>query len=162
MPNQIKNISVKSLFNLPEDRFELYHDILKYLKPMPRLGKRSAKDIETLTFGEVVSIRQGLNDPDADVVIEMFCLVFGIKKTNVLNSNVIDFYHAFNWIKDQIIEINDREQNKLSSAPDGKLKEAGIEELNVFGELNTLIALGEKFGKSPEEIKSGRIALFFH
>ena len=161
MRNDLRNISTKRLFSLQAKRFEQYHNTLKHLKAKPILKSKQATPIENLSFGEVISIKQILNNPNIDGLLQVFKMVFKLNKGEVLNIPVLDFYHAFNWVQEQVISINEREQKKLTSTPDGKLKEAGIEDLYIFGELNTLIALGEKFGKSPQEVQNWTYSFVF-
>jgi hypothetical protein len=161
MRNDLRNISTKKLFALQTERFEQYHNTLKHLKAKPILKGKEAKPIESLTFGEVISIRHNLQNPTIDGIFEVFNLVFGLNRKELLKANVIQFYHAFNWVQEQILSITKREQKKLTSSPDEKLKSAGIEDLNIFGELNTLIALGEKFGKAPQEVEKWTYSFVF-
>ena len=74
---------------------------------------------------------------------------------------MVKFYHSLNWIKEEIQNVYEREVQSLSSPPDSKLKDAGIDDLNIFGEMNTLIALGEKFGKAPQEIENWNYEIVF-
>lgn len=161
MRNDLTNISIKQLFALHSERFEQYHNTLKHLMPKPVLKGKQAKPIESLTFGEVITIKQSLNAPNIDGLLQVFSLVFRLRKADILKVDVLQFYHAFNWVQEQVITINKKEQKTLTSTPDGKLKEAGIEDLNIFGELNTLIALGEKFGKAPQEVEKWAYSIVF-
>jgi hypothetical protein len=161
MLNGLVNIKTKRLFSLETTKFEQYHNTLKLLKAKSILKGKQAKSIESLTFGEVVELKRNLSTPTIENVLRAFSLVFELSDQDVLKTDVVDFYHAFNFIKEEITIIADREQKKLSSVPDEKLKSAGIEELNIFGELNTLILIGEKFGKSPQEVENWSYSLVF-
>lgn len=161
MRNDLRNILIKDLFSLQADMFEKYHNTLKFLKPLPIFKNKELTPIEALTFGEVISIRQNLRNQNIDGIYDIFKIVFGFKSNDFFKLKVVQFYQAFNWVQEQILLIEKREQSKLSSSPDDKLKSAGIEDLNIFQELNTLIALGEKFGKSPQEVENWTYSFVF-
>ncbi len=159
MCSELKNISIKAFFAL-EEGFEEYHNVLKYLNPKPVLKGNRAKKIQSFSYGEVRAIIGTVQSPNFESIIEMLCKVFNLKKRQVYRISVVDFYHAFNWIKQEIKVILKKEQ-VLNSKPNGKLIQAGIKKLNVFGELNTLIALGKQFGKSPTEVQQWSYRLVF-
>jgi len=161
MPKQLKNISIKKLFNLPFHEFENYHNQLRYLLPKDSINKIQGKQLTSLTFGDVITIRKGINSPDIDKLTNMFRLVFGMKPRKVMSLKTVQFYQAFNWIKEQIELITKRENKKLSSEPEPKLKMAGIDELNRFGELNTLKALAVLFSTKPQEIAKWNYSFVF-
>lgn len=161
MLKELRNIRTKQLFNLDAESFKEYHSILKHLKPKPTLNGKQAEALESLSFGEVVEIRHSLSKPNTDSISRIFNLVFGTKGTELYKSKILSFYPALNWIKKQMIAISKRESLKLTSTPDAKLKEAGIDNLNKFGELNTLTMLGEKYGTTPQEVEKWKYSLVF-
>lgn len=158
----LEKIPVHKLFKLEYNSFEQYHNVLKHLQPIAikRKGK-SIASMTDLTFGEVTEVKMNLQDASFDNMKEIFKTVFRLKKYEFLNIDVLEFYHALNWIREEIQSIYENEKQNLSQAPDPKLVEAGIEDLNIFGELNTLIALGEKFGKAPQEVENWNYNLVF-
>ena len=63
---------------------------------------------------------------------------------------IIDFYQ---WQKYVVEELNVRTKREAQlEITDPRLKQAGAERLNIFGELNTKIALAEQFGTTPQEV----------
>jgi hypothetical protein len=149
---ELKNISIKKLFRLSLNEFENYHNQLRYLMPKDSINKIQGKELTSLTFGDVITIRKSISNPDIENLTNIFQLVFGMKPRKVMSLKTVQFYQSFNWIKEQIELLTKRENKELSSTPEPKLKMAGIDELNKFGELNTLIALSEKFSTNPLEV----------
>ena len=157
----LQKISFKQLFQLQNDKFEEYHNVLQYLEEIPIKGKKKIESITDLTFGEVATIKMYLQETSYQNIIEIFKLIFGLEENQIHKIDVVNFYHSLNWIKKEVQNIYDREIQSLSSPPDSKLKDAGIDDLNIFGEMNTLIALGEKFGKAPQEIENWNYEIVF-
>ena len=155
----LKKISFRQLFQLKNENFEEYHKVLKFLEPVQLNNK--IESITDLTFGEVAEIKILLQNGSFLSLTEMFKIIFGLTQNEIYKINVINFYHALNWIQNEIETIYEREVKNLSSSADSKMKDAGIDELNVFGEMNTLIMLGEKFGKAPQEIENWKYNLVF-
>lgn len=157
----LEKISLSELFLLQNKQFEEYHNVLKHLVPKPIKAKKEIESLTDLTFGEVTLIKMNLKEPSLNSMVEIFKTIFGLSQKDIFKISVIDFYHALNWIKEEIQTIYNRELDNLSSSPDPKLKEAGIDALNVFGEMNTLIMLGEKFGQPPQDIENWSYNLVF-
>lgn len=157
--SSLQKISFRQFFQLKNQRFEEYHNVLQYLEALPLNDK--IESLTDLTFGEVAGIKLDLKQPTFDNMIDIFKTIFGLSQKEIYKINVIEFYHALNWIKEEIQNIYDREIQNLSFTPDSKLKDAGIDDLNIFGEMNTLIALGEKFGKAPQEVENWNYNLVF-
>lgn len=159
--SSLKKILFKDLFKLEPQKFQEYHDVLKFLKAIPLKSKKQIESITDLTFGEVAAIKICLQDLKLKNIAEIFKITFELKEKKLLEIDVVQLYHSINWIKKEIEFIYNRELENLTSASDSKLKEAGIDDLNIFGEMNTLIALGEKFGKSPQEIENWNYEIVF-
>lgn len=157
----LQKISFKQLFQLQNEKFEEYHNVLQYLEAIPIKGKNKIESITDLTFGEVAIIKMCLQEPSYQNIIEIFKTIFGLEENQIHKIDVVKFYHSLNWIKEEVQNVYDREVQSLSSPPDSKLKDAGIDDLNIFGEMNTLIALGEKFGKAPQEIENWNYEIVF-
>lgn len=157
----LQKISTFKLFQLQTSEFEKYHIVLKHLNPIPDVipMKNKIESITDLTFGEVASIKMLLAEPNYNNLVEIYKIIFGLE--DLITVDVVQFYHSINWIKNELEDIYNREVENLTSTPDSKLKDAGIEDLNIFGELNTLIMLGEKFSKSPQEIENWNYNLVF-
>ena len=166
--HKLENILLKNLFKLSLDEFETYNYTLKHLKPKPVFQGREAVDIGSLKYKEVAFIRKSLEQMTLSGITKTFAMVFGIKRKRFFwteervffGSRVVEFYQALNWILSEIENIQEQEK-KLARKPNEKLKEAGIEQLGIFGELNTFIALGERFGIPPQKIQNWKYNLVF-
>ena len=154
----LKKISLKKLFTLQGDEFENYHNVLKHLQPKPFMKSSAIID---LNFGEVAKIKMLLQNTKLENIIELFKIIFKIDEGLIYKIDVVQFYETFNWINNEVKEIVEREIENLSSEPDSKLKDAGVEQLNIFKELNTLILLGEKFSTPPQEVEKWNYSLVF-
>ena len=159
--SSLQKISFQKLFQLKPQKFEEYHNVLKHLEAIPMKGKKQIESITDLTFGEVAAIKMLLQEPNFLNIVEIFKIIFELEQKDLFKIDVIQFYHSINWIKQEVQAVYDREVENLTSTPDSKLKDAGIDELNIFGEMNTLIMLGEKFSKAPQEIENWNYNLVF-
>lgn len=155
------NLKVKELFSLSADKFQQYYDVLHHLKPKPLKKYNKVKSLTELTFGEVATIKIDIQKPSIENLLSIYKIIFGIEEKDFYKLDTVSFFHSLNWINEQIKEIIDREQKSLASAPDAKLKEAGIKQMAIFGEMNTLISIAEKFGKTPQEVENWNYNLVF-
>ncbi len=163
----LDNISVKEFFQLEDEQlFKQYMRFTDekdpfYLKPKGVFAKRNATPLGELTFGEVANLKYNLSKPTYQNIYECFDMVFKVKLQNYLNQDVVSYLYAFNWIKDSSQKLIDREQKALNSEPDPFLEMAGVMRLVPFGELNTLKAIAQQFGKSPDEVENWKYNLVF-
>jgi hypothetical protein len=155
----ITNITVQKLFQLDSEQFDKYHSILKHLDPLPY--NNNVWSVTDLSFGQVATLKLLLKEPSYMNVVEIMNIVFGISSNELTKMSTIKFYHAINWIKNEIEQVYEREVENLTSDIDPLMKEAGVDRLNVFGDMNSLIMLGEKFSKSPDEIEHWNYNLVF-
>ena len=166
--HKLQNIPVKKLFRLPLEKFEAYNNALRHIKGKPLFRGHEALDIGSLKYKDVSFIRKSLEKMTLKGITKSFALVFGIKTKRwfwteermFFQARVVEFYQALNWILSEIENIEEQEK-KLSRKPNDKLKEAGIERLGIFEELNTFIALGERFGLPPQKIQNWKYNLVF-
>lgn len=156
----LDKITVNKLFKLSPEGFDEYHNTLKNLVPKPEIKGHQANDIYELSFSEVSWLKTFIKDTSFENFLKAYELVFGISENLFLKADVVEFYHSFNWLQNEILELIEGE-SALSSEPDEKWKDAGIEDLNVFGELNTLITIGEKYGVPPHEVEKWSYNLVF-
>lgn len=155
------NINLKKLFLLAPDEFQEYYNLLSHLNPKAITGFKEIKSITELTFGEVVTIRMQMQEPSLSNLINLFHVIFGIDQEQFYKIDSVSFFHSLNWIREEINKINNLENTSLKSDIDSKLKEAGIEQMAIFKELNTLISIGEKFGVTPQEVENWNYNLVF-
>lgn len=157
----LEHITVKELYQLEEYDFLCYMELQKVMNSKPFFCKHKAIKITSLKFGEVARIKRVLQNPTFEGLQDVFKMVFGVKKTQYYNANVVDYFYGLDHIKNAIIEIVNREQKALKGKEDADLDAAGVDRLSRFGELSTLIEVGKKFGKSPEEIEQWKYSLVF-
>lgn len=158
--NELIDISVKELFTLESNKFDAYNDLLQNLNGKNVAAGKTAKDIYQLPYCSVSSLKGFMQSPSLPGFISVFKLVFDVDEKEFLKMKATEFYYSFNWLQNQIIELVEGEK-RLESEPDENWKLAGIERLNIFGELNTLINIGKQYSKSPQEIEQWTYELVF-
>ena len=157
----LNNISTLEFLRLDEAAALPYWQLQSILKPHPTFGKFKAARLGELQFGQVSTLKQHLQKPDFDGLLEMFTLVFGVKRLQFLNAPVTDFLIALGWLRKSVSELIQKEYNALKSETDPDMQAAGVERLSIFQEMNATIAIGKEFGKSPEEIETWKYNLVF-
>jgi len=156
----LRNITIKRLLKLPQTEFEKYQSVLKFLKPKPFIKKNKAIPIEDLTFGQVLMIRNNLQNPTSKKISYIFATVFKMSERKLLRVKVVDFFHGLNWLQEQMKTLYEKEK-VLNVSTDPKLERAGIKDLNKFGELNTLISIAERFSIAPQVVETWSYSLVF-
>jgi hypothetical protein len=142
----IKNITIKEYFTLSNTL--VYDSVFEFLKPTNEFrGKRC--NFKSLSFDEVSVLKKIIGNPTIDNLRLIYKILY---KEWFDGGNVIEFMQSYKWILDKIKEVGERENKLLKSDTDYKLVQAGINNLNKFGILNTKINLAERFGVTPKEI----------
>ena len=158
LPIEVKNIRIAELDTLTSEEVEQYANVLKYLKPVPSIGKYKAQDLYEMEFAEVVNIRNAVKEQrffDAMTVYYKIPMIFLMKK------KLIEYSHALNHMMNELNILIEREINVLSREPDQDWVAAGVKELDRFGALNVLDQLGQQFGKAPTEVETWPYGLVF-
>lgn len=136
---QIPNPPIKSIKDIKSH--EIY---LEFIEPKNEINDMQGKAFETLTFNEV-SVLKRVIVKDLQTALDIF--FDGLK---LEDCRIIDFYQ---WQKYVVEELNVRTKREAQlEITDPRLKQAGAERLNIFGELNTKIALAEQFGTTPQKV----------
>jgi hypothetical protein len=152
------NYKLYELIEQDTDTIETYNQLFSFVPPSDYFLKKQARQLELMTFGEVSELKKrALN-------LEIFYLVrnvFDVKEDDILKSRCTDFFPARNYINLQLENLIKREQKMLFSRMDTKLAKAGIERLNVLGDANVTIDLGQAFGVRPSEIEQWPYAEVF-
>lgn len=117
--------------------------IFKYGKSSDSIGPYKSKSFIELPYGVVkkdlpMYQREGL-------VFESVELILGCQYKNLDLSFASrnEIFQFIIWIKEQIAFINDREERYLQSEPDPEMIAAGIDRLNVHGEILTIDSLAK-------------------
>lgn len=161
MVHGLDNISVKQLYQLPQEDFQNYMELQDIMRAKPIFNKYKAKKIESLEFGQVAQLKRITLKPTYEGLINAFKMVYGCRTGQYQNANVVDYFYAINHIKQSVTALINKEQRTLVGEPDMFMEMAGAERLNIFAELNTLVLLGKQFGKSPEEVERWPYSMVF-
>tara|TARA_R110002012_G_scaffold190633_1_gene358212 strand:- start:20035 stop:20592 length:558 start_codon:yes stop_codon:yes gene_type:complete len=157
----LQKISTREFLTLDENAALPYWKLQSFMKPIAKFGRYDAKRLGEMAFGDVTSIKHAIQKPDYDSLIQIFNSVFGIKESQFLNAPVTDFLSALTWLRLSVSELIKKEYNALKTEPDQDMEAAGVHRLNIFNEMNTLIAIGQQYNKSPEEIETWKYNLVF-
>jgi len=153
----MENIRLYELLKLDQKQADLYENIFQFAKPVDHVGKYKGRKLQMLTFAEVNALKKLANKLD---YIPAFQIVFGIPEIVLLKTRVQEFFTALNWLRNEMQILIEREK-LLISEPDPEQIEAGIEELNIFKEMNILIPLSKEYCVKPEELAEWRYSAIF-
>ena len=153
----MENIRLYQFLLLDETEADRYLGVFQHIKPDDRIGKLKAKRLHELSFGEVLTIKKCATKDD---YIEPFLIVFGISERKLTRIRVTEFFRAFNWIRDELTVLIEREK-LLNSEPEPEMIEAGIERLDIFKEMNLVIPLSKDYSLHPYTIFDWRYQTIF-
>lgn len=153
---QLEKITVQEFYSLEdEDLVKKYFTLESIMKVKDdRFGKFKATPLGELGYGQVMDIKDYLHNPTFQSVFECFNIVYGVKLNEYLNMDIVSYFYALKWIKQEVTIIFENRKKVLTPLErDYYLEMAGAERLNVFGEFATLLTLGRSFGLDPEIIE---------
>lgn len=148
-----------NLGRLSPEEVDSYAKVLKYLKPIPRIGRWKAKQIVEMQFAEVVNLRKDFSSTEGE--FRAMSLFYGVPMWFLMRRRLIEYMHARNYLEAEIKKIDARERKHLFQVPDTDLMAAGIERLDMFGPLNTLDRLAKEFGQPIHEVEQWSYGLIF-
>lgn len=93
------------------------------------------QDFWQLPYETIVQLRTAVENMDLETV---FTLVYGITEKEVNNMELFNCFACYQWVTDQLLEINKVEKECLGDEPSIEQKNAGVEELEQFGYANSL------------------------
>ena len=158
----LDKISVAEFYELPPDEFKSYLKLESVMTVNDNMFmKRKASSFGSLEYGEVSELKLNLMDPTFDNIVDIFRIVYKVKKFDYLKANIVSYFYALKWIKKEMRLLLEKEKKLLSAEPDPELEMAGSKRLSIFGDLSTLIELGRSYSKSPEEIEKWKYSLVF-
>ncbi|WP_454988668.1 hypothetical protein [Capnocytophaga sputigena] len=146
-------MTLYDFIQLPEEKQKELLPALKVLKPLPNytrkrwLKKRTygVKDsITELTFGEVNSVKRYVIKGTMDDLIEAFKIVYKCKARDIIRMDVIQFYRCMIFITTEVDKVIKMEQQHWNTEPtdyDIKLQQAGVKDLEQFGDLPMIDSL---------------------
>lgn len=125
-----------------------YLPILELLSPVTEVddpihesfGKIKIPNVKSLKYGNVVLLKRLLTEGTTDAIIEAVSIVTKLPKESVYYFTIIPFYSIYNSILSQLIEINNMENNELSSEDEDivMIEAQANERMSKFGILNTI------------------------
>ncbi|MBC5836784.1 hypothetical protein [Flavobacterium muglaense] len=155
---KIVNYKIKNFFIIQDYKLIVdYLSILDNLNPLRQIQNpkykwykiKESKTIQIpsileLTFGEVTEIRNSFGSTDIESIIDSVMMLTKLKRNEVLNFTIIQFYGIISSIKADLIQIQNMEFNELSNDEDDinveltnaneRMSKYGI--LNVFDNLS--------------------------
>ena len=118
---------------------ELYQFVKKYGKRTNTLFDVELEPLIYFSYGFVkIDLPSLLNENNIDEIIKIICDIKDISVRKITDKEKISLTL---WLIDELEAIGSLEQNYLSSQPEPELIASGIDELNVFGELNIIDSL---------------------
>lgn len=157
----LPNISVREFYELDEIEVLGYLDLQTVLNAKNLFCGKVAKPLGQFTYGQVAEFKNIIQAPTADGLFQLFKTLYDVKIGQYLSASIIDYFYALKWIRAEIISLNEREKNALSSEPDQELKAAGVDRLQRFKEGNVLIDFAERFSKTLDEIENWKYNVVF-
>lgn len=158
----LEKITVLEYLRLDAENLNNYNNLQKVMNAKDVFCGKKARSIGDLTFGEVKGLQSSFKQPSFEDVLTAFNLFFGVSKHQFLRASVIDFFYASNWLTETLIKTVENESKALqSSDADPDMELAGSGRLSIFGELNTMFDLGERYGKDPTEISNWKYNTVF-
>lgn len=158
----LPKITVLELYQQTDVMFNKYmalEDII--LVNDNRFMQYKAKPLGQLEYGQVGRLKKIITNITIDGVFEMFNIIYGVKRAAYNGADVVSYFYALKWIKQEITKLLEKEKKVLTSEPNFELELAGVKRLNMFGELGTLINLGRTFGMPPQDIERWTYNLVF-
>lgn len=131
-----------------------YESLLKHLKPGNKFAGVEA-DIPQLSYTNVKYCRKLLGGLDNwKVLFELFSIIWGCDQEQFWNENVVNFYHARNYLIEQfkIIDDNEKKLAQGGTVDAGRWSMAGGDRLNSFADVVQLDQLGERYSLYPFDL----------
>lgn len=145
---ELNNYKIGEFFQIQDEELVAnYMFYLEGLKPKNEINIDDkiikVTDIKEMKFFEVTNIRELISEPSTEGIIEVFTMVTGLENNELLKLDIIQFYAVLNHIQKTIIEINNMENNHLTSNHENiklEMVNAG-QRMGVFGPLNVIDSL---------------------
>lgn len=158
----LPNITVKELYELPEDQYKHYLALDGIMQiDGDRFLRSKAKPLGALEYGHVIQMKHSLLKIDFEALAFIFKKVYGIKQPELLEADVVSYFIAIKWIKQEFKALIEKEKKVLTPIYDIDLDFAGVKRLSGFGEIATLINLARSFGTTPEDLEKWTYNLVF-
>lgn len=136
---------VEGLIKLPcEDTIELGSFTYRVPKDIREMSGM-------LTYGQRIELSD-MPEADGDMILHVICTVFDVSYKDVLKAKAKEIYPVVVHLTDLFNKILVREAESLYRKPKAEELAAGVERLNKFGTLQTLLFLQGSFNETPEGV----------
>mgnify|MGYP000876995866 FL=1 len=146
-------MTLYDFIQLSEEQQKELLPALKVLKPLSNytckrwFKKRThgVKDsITELTFGDVNTIKREVMRGTTEGLMNAFELVYKCTKKDMMKMSVVLFYRCMKFITNEVDRVMRLEHHHWKVEPteyDGRLQDAGVKELEMFGDLPMIDSL---------------------
>lgn len=147
------------LLRLPD-----FEGIKKYAKRTNRLCNVECSSLIELPF---IVLKRDLPNLIKDgeyekaILLVLRCFDKRVTLSNVIKEDNFNKTMFLFWIFDEFEKINKMEREYLSGAVSKKLRNAGIDRLNVLGYFNTIDAIAKEYGYKHSEAARLKYSLIF-
>lgn len=151
----LDDITVLKLVKLEPEHFDKYVQLQNVMKAKSVFCGNDAVQIGSLSYGSVSEIKRIFAKPTHEGIFDVFGLIFNVTKNQILRANVTSYFYALNHIINAVRSLTEKESKLLKAKADKKhelLVQAGVNRLQVFGELPVLLSLGRSFSIEPKKI----------
>ena len=155
---KIINYKVKDFFQLQDENlvgdYLMILEMLNPLKEIPnpnyRWYKRNAKKLQVksvkeLSFTQVITIRNNCNQPSIYSIIDSIKILTDLEDKEVVNFKITQFYGIISYMKSELMDITNMENNELNDDSFNFYAEAvnAQQRMGRFGVLNIIDSLAE-------------------
>lgn len=143
---KIINYKLKDFLRLKDwELVQNYLSILDNLRPLKTITNPTYKwynklpktlqitAIKELNFGDVINIRNWINEGSIEAIFEIYKLISGMTEKQIMNLGIIQFYGIYSFIKIELEEISNMEMNELAEE-DGDF-DINVEAVNALGRM---------------------------
>lgn len=146
-------MTLYDFIQLSEEQQKELLPALKVLKPLSNYTRRHwfkkhihgvKNSIIELTFGDVNTIKREVMRGTTEGLMNAFELVYKCTKKDMMKMNVVRFYRCMRFIINEVDSVMRLEQHHWKVEPteyNGRLQEAGVKELEMFGDLPMIDSL---------------------
>ena len=138
MINELENITVLQFFSLPMDELLQQYNLLKMLRQSDTLKDKKADSILMQPYSMIVKLKKYYSNLTPEAMVAMVKMVFGIKNEVQMQFKIVEYFPAVNFIVNGLDKIIELEVKRLTSQPKEELIMAGVEKMQVYGDLNTI------------------------
>jgi len=138
MINELENITVLQFFSLPMDELLQQYNLLKMLKQSDTLKDKKADSILMQPYSMIVKLKKYYSNLTPEAMVTMVKMVFGIENEVQMQFKIVEYFPAVNFIVNGLDKIIELEVKRLTSQPKEELLMAGVEKMQVYGDLNTI------------------------